>query len=248
MLWLLAAALLVAPIPQSIQAQAKLREGQALMATEKFEEAAQAFRQAIALDRDITMAYYGLGQATMALKQYPAAVTAFQGARDAFRRRAAENLTRSMENDELREDRIRALRDKIHQNTDRPLPLTTAAGRTQQVRLQQWEVELSILQRPSEERATIVSVPPGFALALGSAHFRAGQLEDAEREYRAALAANARLGAARNNLAVVLLLTGRPSEAAEQLAIAEKNGFKVSAGLKKDVEAAIGTGSISPKS
>jgi len=35
---------------------------------------------------------------------------------------------------------------------------------------------------------------------------------DAEREYRAAIAVNGKLGEAHNNLAVVLLLTGRAAE------------------------------------
>ena len=56
-----------------------------------------------------------------------------------------------------------------------------------------------------------------------------------------------KLGEPRNNLAVVLLLTGRPAEAKEQLALAEKNGFKVPVGLKKDVETALATGSNSPR-
>ena len=247
MSWILAALLLLAPTPQSMQAQEKLKEGQRLMAAEQFEPAAQAFREAIALDPLLTMAHYGLGQASMALKEYPSAVIAFRGARDAFERRAADSLTRTLENENVRERRIRDLQDKIRENSDRLLNPATPAGRTQQIRIQQWEMELSTLQRPSEQRSTTPTVPAGISLALGSAHFRAGQLADAEREYRATLAADPRLGEPRNNLAVVLLLTGRPGEAKEQLAIAEKNGFKVAAGLKKDVETALATGSQSPR-
>lgn len=242
MLVLLAALLFAAPNLQYAQAQAKVREGQALMAKEQFQAAADVFREAIALDRNMTMAHYGLGQASMALKQYPEAVTAFRGAREAFHARAADHVTRSMEHDEARDRRIRDLQDKIRENASRPLDPNSAAGRYQQARMQEWEVELSTLRRPSEDRTAVPTLPAGISLALGSAHFRAGQLSDAEREYRAALDTDPKLGETRNNLAVVLLLTGRPAEAREQLAIAEKNGFKVSAGLKKDVEEAIGKG------
>lgn len=247
MLWFLAALLLLGPTPESIQAQARLKEGQRLMASEKFEQAAQAFQEAIRLVPPLVMAHYGLGQARMALKEYPAAVTAFRGAREAFHKRAAENVSRRMENENARQDRIVALRDKIRENQERQLPAGSAAAQLRDRRVQQWEMEISTLQRSQNELQTIPELPPGLSLALGSAYFRSGQLADAEREYRAALAVQPRLGEPRNNLAVVLLLTGRPAEAKEQLAIAEKNGFKVSAALRKDVEAALAPGANTPR-
>jgi tetratricopeptide (TPR) repeat protein len=246
MLWLLAALLLAGPKPETLQAQARLKDGQKLMASERFEQAAEAFRDAIRLDPLLTMAHYGLGQAHMALKQYPSAVIAFRGARESFHNRVAESVTRSMENDVAREDRIRSLRDRIRENQERPINPSSAEGRLQQQRIQQWEVEISMLQRPRGLGAKTPDVPPGISLALGSAYFRSGQLQDAEREYRAALDADGKLGEPRNNLAVVLLLTGRPAEAKEQLAIAEKNGFKVSAGLRGDIEAALTGGAKTP--
>ena len=53
------------------------------------------------------------------------------------------------------------------------------------------------------------TVPAWVSLALGSAYFRSGQLEDAEREYKAAIAADPRAGEAHNNLAVVYFETNR---------------------------------------
>jgi tetratricopeptide (TPR) repeat protein len=247
MLWFLAGLLLLGPAPENIQAQERLKEGQRLMSSERFEEAAEAFREAIQLDPLLVMAHYGLGQARMALKQYPAAVTAFQGAREAFHKRAAAGVSRRMENESAREDRIRALQDKVRDNVALQLAPGSRAAQLRDVRIQQWEIEISALQRSQNEHQTIPDLPPGLSLALGSAHFRSGQLADAEREYRAALAVQPKLGEPRNNLAVVLLLTGRPAEAKEQVAIAEKNGFKVSAGLKKDVEIALATVSNSPR-
>jgi protein O-GlcNAc transferase len=239
----LAAMLLLAPSHDAVDALERLKQGQQLMATERFEQAAEAFREAIRLDPVLVMAHYGLGQAHMALKQYPKAVTAFRGARDAFHSRAADHVTRRLEDDIKREDRIRALRDKIRENQDRMLNPNTPDGRIQQMRIQQWEVEISTLQRPSGLTAgsATPSTPAGISLALGSAHFRTGQMAEAEKEYRAALEAQPTLGETRNNLAVVLLLTGRPAEARDQLQLAEKNGFRPPAGLKQDIEKALAT-------
>ena len=154
-----------------------------------------------------------------------------------------------MDTQNAREDRIRALEDKIRENMARQLAPGSIAAQQRDIRIQQWEIEVSRLQREQTDlqSQTIPELPPGFSLALGSAHFRSGQLADAEREYRAALAVQPKLGEPRSNLAVVLLLTGRPAEAKEQMALAEKNGFKVPAGLKKDIEAALATSSNSPQ-
>ena len=80
---------------------------------------------------------------------------------------------------------------------------------------------------------------PGILLSLGSAYFRTGRIADAEREYRAAIAAQPKLGEARVNLAVVLLMTGKPAEAKDQIAEAKKAGAKVPPGLEQDIDAAI---------
>jgi tetratricopeptide (TPR) repeat protein len=252
MLWLLAAGLmLLGPTPDQLQAQERLKEGQRLMTSEKFEAAAQAFREAIELDPLLTMAHYGLGQSNMALKQYPSAVIAFRGAREAFQKRVAEGNTRRMEDAAAREDRIRALRDQIREMQEQQVTGTgPAAQRTAQQRdqrISEWELQIQTLLQSQSSGSKPPEIPPGLALALGSAHFRSGQLAEAEREYRAALILDPKLGEPRNNLAVVLLLTGRPAEAKEQLAAAERNGYKVSAGLKKDVESALAGGSNTPR-
>jgi tetratricopeptide (TPR) repeat protein len=243
MLWLLAALLLSGPTPEGVLAQEHLKEGQSLMAKERFEEAAENFREAIRLDRLLMMAHYGLGQSQMALKRYSAAVTAFQGAREAFHNAAAEGLNRRLENQTAREDRIRALQDKIRENMSRNLAPGSRAERVRDQRIMQWEMEIAMLQRDRGLHASH-EPPPALAIALGSAHFRNGQIADAEREYRLALAGNSKLGEARNNLAVVLLLTGRAAEAKEQLQMAEKGGFKVHPGLKQDIDKALANASV----
>ena len=248
MLWALAVLLLAASTPETIQAQQKLKDGQHLLATERFAEAAEAFRDAIRLDRALTMAHYGLGQAQMALKEYPSAVKAFQGARTAFHERAADAVTRNLENDQRRQDRVRDLRDKIRENQQLVFPPGSRQAQIRDMRLQQWEIEVQMLQRSTLGGVhQTPDIPPGILLALGSAHFRAGQLTDAEREYRAALEVQPKLGEARNNLAVALLLTGRAAEAREQIRLAEKGGFKVAPGLKEDVEKALASASTAPR-
>ena len=242
MLWLLAAAflLLAGPTPAYLQAQEKLKEGERLMSSEQFEKAAATFREAIRIEPTLMMAHYRLGQAHMALKQYPSAISAFKGAREAFAARSALALTESQENDIRVQDRIRDLQDKIRTNQERQLAEGSPEARERDRMIGLWEMETQNLQRSS--RSSMPGpppLPPGLPLALGSAYFRAGQLPEAEKEYRAALEIQPTLGEPRNNLAVVLLLTGRPAEAAEQLKLAEKNGFTVAPGLKQDVEKAL---------
>jgi Flp pilus assembly protein TadD len=80
-------------------------------------------------------------------------------------------------------------------------------------------------------------VPPYILTALGSAYFRTGAFPEAEREWREALAVDPSVGEIHNNLAVVLMLTKRFDEAEKEIQLAEKNGFRVSQGLKDDLKA-----------
>jgi tetratricopeptide (TPR) repeat protein len=240
MLNALAALLLLsfAESPEKIMAQAKVKEGQALLSSERYAEAAQVFSEAIKLDPVLTMAHYGLGQSYMALKEYPKAVTAFQGAVGAFHSAAAESMTLRLENENQRQRHIRNLQDLIRQNSERPLAQGSREARVRDQRIQQWEMEIAMFER-SQGGHAVPKTPPSLSLALGSAHFRSGQMADAEKEYRAALEVQPTLGEPRNNLAVVLLLTGRAADAKKELTLAEKNGFKAPQGLKQDIDAAL---------
>ncbi len=245
---LLSAAMLLGPAALAgdpttlVRAQGHMREGQRLMAADEFGAATRAFEEALVLDPLLVPAHYGLGQARMALKEYAAAIAAFEAARVAFHDPAAAPAVRRARIEEAREARIRQLDDKI--NNTRPAMQVQARW---EERKQDWVEEKARLEKLRGQEQGPPQLPAGLSLALGSAYFRTGRLADAEREYRATLATDPRLGEPRNNLAVVLLLTGRPGEAKEQLAIAEKNGFKVAAGLKKDVETALATGSQRPR-
>jgi len=63
-------------------------------------------------------------------------------------------------------------------------------------------------------------------------------MADAEREYRAAIAVDPKLGEAHNNLAVVCMLTGRFADAEQEIKAAEKSGFRVNPQLKEDLQKA----------
>jgi protein O-GlcNAc transferase len=232
--------------PATLQAERLVKEGDKLLGSERYEQALQVYRQAIQLDPAMMMAHYGAGQAQMALKQYPEAITSFRDARDAFNVRAAQNQDRRFDNERARQDRIQDLRDRIRQNQERVVPAGSAAERERDRAILDYENRIQLLQRPDGEVGGAPTLPPGLSLALGSAYFRSGKMEDAEREYRAAIEAQPKLGEPRNNLAVVLFLTGRAAEAQEQVKAAEKNGFPVASGLKKDIEAALSVAPARP--
>jgi len=80
-------------------------------------------------------------------------------------------------------------------------------------------------------------VPAEVHLGLGSAYFRQNLLPEAEQAYAKAVAANDRLGAAHNNLAVIYMLTGRYPQAHASIRSAEKAGFAVDKRLKADLQA-----------
>lgn len=84
-------------------------------------------------------------------------------------------------------------------------------------------------------KVDVTRPPPLLSLALGNAYFHAGSLPEAEEEFRAVLLADPRSGDAHNNLAVVLMVTGRAAEAAEEVKRAEKTGIRVSPRLKDEI-------------
>lgn len=240
--WILAGALFLASAPGANQrlAEIKLKQGQELLREERFEQAIEAFREALRLDPLLMMAHYGLGQAHMALREYPAAVADYQRAREVFLQLVSLGVAKRLDDDQARDDRIRDLQERIRETRAQPAPANSTAARRHEVLVQQWELEIATLRR-SQGQTNTPDVPAGLSLRLGSAHFRNGQMMDAEREYRAAIAVDRKLGEAHNNLAVVLLLTGRPAEAKQEVELAEKAGFKVPPGLVADIDGALAT-------
>lgn len=204
------------------------RTGQELMSAEQFEKAADAFQKAIAKDRLLTLAHYGLGQAYMALRRYASAIQAYTSCRDAFR-----ELHRLQEVDRVnverqRDDEIRELRDAVRR-------IRQGQIKTSQLNAERLDNRIAELQRQRTSVNSVFQSPPEVSLGLGSAFFRNGDLEGAEREWKAAVSVNSKLGEAHNNLAALYMMRGRKKEAEDAIKAAERSGFRVNPNLKADV-------------
>lgn len=215
------------------QAVVHYRAGQDLMFAEQFEKAAEQFRRAIGLDPLLTLAHYGLGQSYMAVKRYASAIQAYTDCREAYRTIFALQQSRTIDMDRRAEDEIRELRDTIQALQQRGRIKSLAA--TVDARVAQLENRIRDLERLRGQNTGTFRAPAEVSLALGSAHFRNGDLADAEREWRDAVETNPRLGEAHNNLAVVYMMSGRASEAEQAVRAAERSGFRVNPQLKADV-------------
>lgn len=207
----------------------RYRTGQDLMAVERYQEAAREFTGAIELDPLLTLAHYGLGQANMALRQYPAAVRAFLQCREAYEQLATLHQRNTAESERLRTEEINELRESIKR-------IRTGQIKNASPSLaERMEARIHDLERTRRTSADRMQIPAELSLALGSAYFRSGRPEDAEREWKAAVAVNNRLGEAHNNLAALYAMTGRKREAEEAVRAAERSRFRVNPQLKADI-------------
>lgn len=213
------------------QAVEYLKRGQELFRAERFEEARAAFTNATKLDPLLELAHYGLGQVEMATKHYPDAVRAYTACREAFLSNVAQELTESTIVERRIQDQIQGLKDTV-------LALSSGRVRTQNTVATIGRLNAQIHELEARRRRTSDTPPPiptWISIALGSAYFRTEAMADAEREYRAALDTDPKLGEGHNNLAVVLMLTGRYDEAERAVRAAEENGFQVSPEFKADL-------------
>ena len=211
-----------------------LRLGQDALQSERFDEAERQFKQAIDFDPILELAHYGLGQTYMATRRYVEAVHAYVNTREAFHRAAADQMVNSVEAQRRIDDQIRSLRDQRHAlETGRIRSSANLANKLTQIDDQIRQLEA--MRRRDQSSAP--QTPAYISVALGSAYFRTNAFDDAEREWRAALQDDSKLGEAHNNLAVVLMLTGRLEEAEREMQLAEKNGHRVSDAFKADLKA-----------
>lgn len=205
------------------------RRGQELVAAERYPQAITEFQQAIAQDRLLTLAHHALGDTYMLLKQYASAIVAFSNTRAAFLTLHGLRERDRVAVERQREEELRELRDTIRRmqqnNSNRQFDLRIT-------RLEQ-RIEDLLRQRTSNSEGFVS--PPELSLALGSAYFRHGQLENAEREWKAAVAVNEELGEAHNNLAALYAMTGRKNDAEQAVAAAERARFRVNPQLKADI-------------
>lgn len=215
-------------------AQRHYQEGEQHMYREAFEDAVREFKRAVELDPRHVLAHYSLGQAYMALKRYPAAVEAYVSCRETLLGLASLDQRARADVDRRRRDEIHDLQQQLDRlRTGKVKGVSGDMGPQVMAVEQRLRVLKDADLRGAEQE---IRIPAELTLALGSAYFRLGQLVDAEREYRAALKADSKLGAAHNNLAVICMLTERFAEAREAVAAAEKNGFRVSEQFKRDLE------------
>jgi tetratricopeptide (TPR) repeat protein len=208
------------------------RAGQELLVAERFELAAEQFQKAIDNDPLLALAHYGLGQAYMGLRRYASAIVAYRGCRNAYERLAALALSDRVAVERQRDDEIRELQESIRLfQSGKVKSATTVTAQVTKLEARLRELE------HMRQRDIDPARPPGeVSLALGSAHFRNGQLEDAEREWKVAISTNSSLGEAHNNLAVVYMMSGRFDEAEGSIAAAERAGFRVNPQFKQDLK------------
>jgi tetratricopeptide (TPR) repeat protein len=207
---------------QHREALRHFRAGQQLLAAEQFTKAADAFQEALDRDSLLALAHYGQGRAYMALGRFASAVRAFTGSRDAFRALYGLSETNRQAIEQRRNEELRALRE-----------LARGGGTTQLG----YEARIGELERQRTSLPVRFETPAFVSLALGGAYFRGGHLDEAEREWKAAVAADARLGEAHNNLAALYAMTGRKQEAELEVRAAEDIGFRIHPQLKKDIQA-----------
>lgn len=215
------------------RARIQVQLGWEQMTAEKWEGAARSFQQAIDIDKSFEDAYYGLGRANIALKKYVAAIDVLSACRDLYLARAGRRFANQQDAQRYRYDRITELDEQIRQVQSGPQTLQT------QDLMRQLNTQRRDLQNAIQSGNTMTvdaTVPPWVRLSLGSAYFRSGRVADAEREYKAAIAADPTFGEAHSNLAVVYLETNRLAEAESSLKDAKKAGFRVNPQLEQAIK------------
>jgi tetratricopeptide (TPR) repeat protein len=199
--------------------------GQEWLAAERWDRAVPEFAAAVKLHPLLTDAYYGLGQAYMGLRRYTSAALAYQQCLEATRRLHALRERARFEDDRLTLEAADEIRDTVRRRGS-----DTLRGR-------QLDAYVARLLATRESLMDAYVPPPPVLLALGSAHFRAGNRDRAEYYWKEAARLDDSLGEAWNNLAAIYASTARRTEAEDALRNAERAGYRVSPRLKE----AIGT-------
>lgn len=203
------------------------RLGQDLLDAERYDQARGEFHAAVAKDRLLTVAHYGLGEAHMHLRRYTSAIQAFTNCRLALRELFDLQQREQFRVEQRRDEEVRELRE-----TARRLGSLNATD----LRLTRIENRAAGLERQRTINASGFVSPPAVSLALGSAYFRNGQLDEAEREWKAAIAADPDMGEAHNNLAALYAMLGKKAGAEASFAAAQAAGYPVNAQLKADID------------
>jgi tetratricopeptide (TPR) repeat protein len=168
----------------------------------------------------------------MGLQRYASAIQAFQGCIEAARQLHQLRQNDRTASDRLIDEEIRELKDSVRR---------VASGQVRvgqpQIKQTQLEQRIQELERSRSSLSSNFEVPATVLLSLGSAHFRNGDRDAAEKYWTDAVKVNSRLGEAWNNLAVIHLGTGNKKAAEEAVRNAERAGFRVNPRLKDDIRA-----------
>ena len=216
------------------RAHQRYREGQDLLLRDAYAEAAVEFRAAIALDRTMALAHYGLGQALMGQRDYEEAIQAFRDCRAAYQDLSAATFERGERLNRWLDAEVRGLKD-VQQQIEARLRQGGANPQLQR-ELTRVTQRIDQIERLRQRGASPATVPAGVELALGSAYLRAGHLPEAERQYLLAIEGNPRMGEAHNNLAYVYMVTGRLQDAERAMKLAERSGFHVNPDFKAELK------------
>ena len=233
--------------PDLQRAQQHDRKGWTRIDAKDFSGAAKEFESAVQIYADYGDALHGLGKAYMALQRYDAAVRAFERCRDTYAGLGTQSAEHRLLANHAREDQIRMLQRRLSLLEGSPMSATaqgaSGAPSPQMIDLKE---QIRVLEGEREVGEIVgqpVAAPAYILLALGSAYFRVDRVPDAERQFRLALAADPKFGEAHSNLALVCLLTGRAAEAEQHVRLAEEARFQVNPELKRQIRAALGSGS-----
>jgi tetratricopeptide (TPR) repeat protein len=215
-------------------------QGWSAVRAQSWDIAKSEFERAIETDPKFALAYYALGRAEMGRRDFDAAIAAYTKCRDIYLHSGGQQFQSQIELRQYINDRILEYRNALNQ-----AQANTSTGKSgtqsQSLYVRELQMQISRLEDARDRSVNIsmdVAVPYYVPMALGAAYQRAGRLNDAEREYKAALAANAQSGETHNNLAVLYLTMGRYDEADAEVKAAEKTGFTVAEELKGDIRAA----------
>jgi tetratricopeptide (TPR) repeat protein len=219
------------------RARPHVRAAWGFMRTEAWAEAEKSFQQAISIDAQFEDAYYGMGLARMRMKRFGDAIDAYEKCRDLYRSYAGRQFSNRQEAQRYRQDRLTEIDELIRQYQTGPQSMSSQ-DRLRQLQEQRRQVQDYIAR--GNNMTIENSVPAFVSLALGSAYFRTERFLDAEREYKAAIAADPKSGEAHSNLAVVYLQTGRYQEADDEVKAAERAGYKIHPELKREIKAKLG--------
>lgn len=212
------------------KAAAQFRSGQEAFRSLDFAAAEAAFKVAILMNPRLGAAHCALGQTYMSMRRYAAAVQALTACKRISAEEAQRSAAETSAAEQAIQNEIQDLRDLIRR-------LEALHDATRQTDITRLEGRVDRLEQQRRRALMRFEVPAAISFALGTAHLKNGSLEDAEREFRAALRVRPDYGEAHNNLAVVYMALGLWEKAEEQIKAAEKAGFRVSQRMMEDLHA-----------